>query len=116
MTDKEKIMNLTEREKKVIKDILLNAKTKEEELLEYGYSRDELSKIKYGEEWRTIYDRIEERKTIEDGLNVIRKVFGSNWKEKYDYKETRIYGRYHLSMLLNEKEWDKLLDKFQKRR
>ena len=100
-------MSLTEREKKVFRDLLNNAKITEEELLEAGYYGSEMVEIRSDKERFCVYDNVEEI-YMKNIYPVISRVLGKGWKSKYDYKEERRKGRYGLYITMTEKEFNEI--------
>ena len=100
-------MNLTEREKKVFKDLLNRATITEDELIEAGYFETEVKEIKSDRERKCMYKTSDEE-CVRRIFAIINDVLGDDWKYKYDHTEEKRNSKYYLYISLTEKEFDEI--------
>jgi len=101
-------MELTEREKKVFREILAKGELDEEQLIDSGYYPSEIEQIKDDKEWFMLYGNADDKRMIDEAKRVAESVLGNDWKSKYDYRESRERGRYNFEIYINRDDFNKM--------
>lgn len=102
-------MGLTERERKVIREMLVKGNVTEEYLMDVGYFVSDIEDIKDEKEWKILCENVN-AKEFEKCRTAVEYVLGAEWKEMNDYKEYRKKGKYGIQIYLTNSCFNRICE------
>lgn len=107
---------MNEREKRLLNYILQKELIAEEDLKGFGFYDFEIEEeAKDNRYWQLLYDTRDDEAVVRNEY-ILNETLGTNWKNKYDYKESKKKNRYELYVYLTDEEYRTICKKAQERR
>ena len=96
--------------KKLLRDLYIKGEITETLLDDYFLSKD-VNDIVNEMQWNYIYDNVSNWEVVRISQEVMAQVLGSDWKQKYEYKEIGKYkNKYSLWIKTTDEEYEKICE------